>query len=544
MKRSLWLGLAVVVIIVAAVILGFGNKTQKPSDSPANQPTAAAPTAAVTTAPMAGTSESAPAAQTTTDSAATGQSAGSSASSPGSPPAVSTATASSGESTPAVAAGTTGTSAAAAGTAAPADSSVPAGQSASSSPTTATVTSAGGQNAAAPTGTSAAQGGATQADTTSPSAPATSSATAGTEAAGAAPDAATPSVSNNGAPSTATAVESAAPTVAATEATVPTATQQAAVPPSADTQAAPAPAPASPAESAAPSFDVVRVDPAGALVMAGRAASGSEVTVTSNGEVIGTGTADENGEWVILPSNPIPTGNHELGLSARLPDGRSVDADKEVMLAVPETGENVAGETTPTTGGSLAVLVPKDNSGGAVVLQQPAAAAPAAATPSAAAEAEPNGIASGALVLDTVDYDDKGQVIIGGRGTLGATVQVYLDNDLVGAATVDRAGRWQVTPATSVAPRLHTLRVDQIGSDGRVVARVESPFLRAELVELPADQAFIVQPGNSLWRIARRSYGQGPRYTVIYEANREQIRNPDLIYPGQVFTIPPQTQIN
>jgi LysM domain-containing protein len=542
-KRSLWLGLAVVAIIVAAVILGFGNKTQKPSDKPANQPTAAAPMAAETTTSTASTSESAPAAQTIPGSAPTGQSAGSSASSGGSPPAVTTATTGGGESTPAVVAGTTGTNAAAAGTAPLADGSAPVGQSASASPTTAAVTSAGDQNTAATTGTSAAQGAANQADTASPSAPATSSATAGPDTTGASTDAATSIVPNSGAPTTATAVESTAPAVTATESTLPTATQQAALPPAADTQAAAASSPASPAETAAPSFDVVRVDPAGALVMAGRAASGSEVTVTSNGEVIGTGTADENGEWVILPSNPIPTGNHELGLSAKLPDGRSVDADKEVMLAVPETGKNVAGETTPTTGGSLAVLVPKDNSGGAVVLQQPAAAAPAA-TPSAAAEAEPNGIASGTLVLDTVDYDDKGQVIIGGRGTLGATIQVYLDNDLIGAATVDRTGRWQVTPATSVAPRLHTLRVDQIGSDGRVVARVESPFLRAELVELPADQAFIVQPGNSLWRIARRSYGQGPRYTVIYEANREQIRNPDLIYPGQVFSIPPQTQIN
>ena len=296
-------------------------------------------------------------------------------------------------------------------------------------------------------------------------------------------------------------------------------------------------------EESTPSFDVVRVDPAGTLVMAGRAAAGSEVTVTSNGQVIGTGTADENGEWVILPTAPIPAGNHELTLSARLPDGRSLDADREVMLAVPETGKNVAGETAQATGGSLAVSVPKDNNGGAVVLQQPQATTPTTAEPSVV-DAEPSGIASGALVLDTVDYDDKGAVIIGGRGSLGATIQVYLDNALIGATQVDGAGRWQVAPTGSVTPRLHTLRVDQIGTDGRVVARVESPFLRAELVELPADQAFIVQPGNSLWRIARRSYGEGLRYTVIYEANRAQIRNPDLIYPGQVFAIPPQTQSN
>ena len=217
----------------------------------------------------------------------------------------------------------------------------------------------------ATTGTSAAQGGATPADITAPSAPATSSATAGTESAGATPDAATPTVSNNGAPSTAGGAGSDRIDSADRDA--------AGRSPAIDRYASgPGLDPDLAGRGRAPSFDVVRVDPAGALVMAGRAASGSEVTVTSNGEVIGTGTADENGEWVILPSNPIPTGNHELGLSAKLPDGRSVDADKEVMLAVPETGKNVAGETTPTTGGSLAVWSPKDNSGGAVVLQQPA----------------------------------------------------------------------------------------------------------------------------------------------------------------------------
>jgi nucleoid-associated protein YgaU len=337
------------------------------------------------------------------------------------------------------------------------------------------------------------------------------------------------------------AASSAAPAKSPAVGTDPTASQQAALPSTPPAVAAEAPLPKP--ESSRPSFDVVRVDPAGVLVMAGRADSGSEVTVTSDGRVIGTATADAGGSWVILPAEPMPAGNHELALSARLADGRSLDADKLVMLAVPESGKKIAGETGQTGGGSLAVLVPKDSTGGAVVLQQPEPA-PAAAIQPPAAAAEPSGIASGALVLDVVDYDDRGAVVIGGRGTPGAAVQVYLDNRLVGATTVDPSGRWQLTPAETVAPRLHTLRVDQISPDGRVVARVESPFLRAGRVELPADQAFIVQPGNSLWRIARRSYGVGLRYTVIYEANRSQIRDPDLIYPGQVFAIPPQTQVN
>ena len=44
--------------------------------------------------------------------------------------------------------------------------------------------------------------------------------------------------------------------------------------------------------------------------------------------------------------------------------------------------------------------------------------------------------------------------------------------------------------------------------------------------------------GDNLWRISQRTYGRGERYTVIYDANQQQIRNPDLIYPGQMFVLP------
>ena len=51
-------------------------------------------------------------------------------------------------------------------------------------------------------------------------------------------------------------------------------------------------------------------------------------------------------------------------------------------------------------------------------------------------------------------------------------------------------------------------------------------------------QAITVQPGNTLWAISRERYGKGILYVRIYEANRDRIRDPDLIYPGQVFAIP------
>ena len=86
---------------------------------------------------------------------------------------------------------------------------------------------------------------------------------------------------------------------------------------------------------------------------------------------------------------------------------------------------------------------------------------------------------------------------------------------------------------------LHTLRIDQLTSRGQVSARVETPFQRAILPPgSVAEGKVIVQPGHNLWRLARNAYGSGLRYTDIFSANREQIRDPNLIYPGQAFAVP------
>ncbi len=72
------------------------------------------------------------------------------------------------------------------------------------------------------------------------------------------------------------------------------------------------------------------------------------------------------------------------------------------------------------------------------------------------------------------------------------------------------------------------------------MSRIAVPFQRDQisLAQLGGDRV-VVQPGENLWRLARESYGTGVRYTVIYQANAAQIRNPRLIYPGQVLAMPP-----
>ncbi|MBV1797400.1 LysM peptidoglycan-binding domain-containing protein [Siccirubricoccus sp. G192] len=303
---------------------------------------------------------------------------------------------------------------------------------------------------------------------------------------------------------------------------------------------APAPvgqAPAAPAVAEAPRFDVARVGARGMVVTAGRAAPGAEVMLLEAGRELGRARADARGEWVILPGGPLPSGARELALAARSPGGEAVPGQETVLLVVPEAPVAMARALPqPLAGGEagtpgpLAVLLPQAGATGAAprILQGGAAAAePGTAQPRQR------------LGLDVVDYDDAGAMRFAGSAVPGATVRLYVGQRHAGDAVADAAGRWQLTPAGQPTPGRHTLRVDQLAASGTVAARIEVPFQRDQMAgDLVQDGRLIVQPGQNLWWIARRVYGRGLRYTVIYQANREQIRDPRLIYPGQVFAVP------
>jgi nucleoid-associated protein YgaU len=290
--------------------------------------------------------------------------------------------------------------------------------------------------------------------------------------------------------------------------------------------AAPSPQKPGAAGEVVPSFDVVRIDPQGNAVMAGRAAPGAEVAILDKDKEIGRVTADANGEWVWVPEAPLKPGSLELGLSAQVPGQPAVQSKSTVVLVVPEPHKDIAGRETGSGSGALVLKVPKEG-GLSEVVQAPG-------TPGT-----PSDVQAGRLTLDVIDYDEKGKLALGGRAQPGAHLRVYLDNEVLGETTTADSGRWMLRPERPVATGTYRLRVDGIGGDGKVIARIELPFTRSERVaDVNGMSSVIVQPGNSLWRIARRSYGSGVQYTVIYEANKEQIRDPDLIYPGQIFTIP------
>jgi nucleoid-associated protein YgaU len=287
---------------------------------------------------------------------------------------------------------------------------------------------------------------------------------------------------------------------------------------------------AQPGEGAtAPSFDVVRVNPNGDAVIAGRAEPGATVTLLDDGKVIGSAKADDRGDWVLLPNSAVAPGEHKFTLQAQVQGGAAKPSERMVIVVVPAPAKDIAGNAVAAPAGALALSVPQNGDGPSEILNMPTSS-PAADVPTGPVKAP---------TLDVVDFDQEGQMSLAGRAPADSKVVLYLDDKLMGSATADPQGRWSFVPSEPLSIGRHELRVDQVGADGKVIARIVQPIEQPDFAALtPSGSQIVVQPGNSLWRLARRTYGDGLRFSVIYEANKERVRDPDLIYPGQVLTLP------
>jgi nucleoid-associated protein YgaU len=323
-----------------------------------------------------------------------------------------------------------------------------------------------------------------------------------------------------------------------------------------------------------PEFDVVRIEADGGALVAGRAQAGSALTLRLDGQEIEAMRADSGGSFVTLLTLSTSAVPRVLSLEMAMDDGSIIAAEQTVIIApltppvavaaletpvetaVDAPADVVAEVVTPqaaepTTSEATAVATAEEVVPEVVVAEVIPAAAPTILIADAdgvrvvqTAENAEAPEAKDQLVLDTIAYDTTGDVILSGRGEAETDVQVYLDNQPVQATTVNEAGNWRAALA-DVEPGTYTLRVDEIGAGGEVISRIETPFQREDqtvLDALPASATGVsvitVQPGFTLWGIAREAFGEGVLYVRVFEANQELIGDPDLIYPGQVFIIP------
>lgn len=335
-------------------------------------------------------------------------------------------------------------------------------------------------------------------------------------------------------------------------------------------------------QDAAPIFDIVRVTDLGNVLVAGKAPARVQVAALIDEAQVADTVSSDAGEFVMLFDVEPSRSPRVLELEVRLPEGGRIRSADTLMLAPssaaltaddPGAQQMVAREvaTTPLFGTPSAPARPElsgepDIAPAATAERQalprdmaradaPEADAPLAVLMRAdgsvqvlgnAPRLPEAGRAQGNVVIDSVVYDREGDVVMGGRSGRGlADIQIYLDNQPILRTRADADGAWQAQLA-GIERGVYRLRVDELNAAAQVTSRAEIPFERVtpELArEAAGPQALIVQPGNTLWDMSAQKYGDGRRFMRIFDANRDQIRDPDLIFPGQVFVVPePATQ--
>ena len=235
-------------------------------------------------------------------------------------------------------------------------------------------------------------------------------------------------------------------------------------------------------------------------------------------------------------SQPVETAEAEA------PAAQAPEVGTETAPTAPDAPQVASAE--PETPAPVASVAPTDSP------EEPVAMAAQAVTPVVILSSEtgvevlqaPSPEVMDDVAIDSITYSDIGDVSLSGRGRSGGFIRIYLDDKPITVSRIAEDGRWRAE-LPNVDTGIYRLRVDEVDEAGTVQSRVETPFKR-EAPQAVADaqptlaSTVTVQPGSTLWAIARDRYGEGIAYVRVFNANKDLIRDPDLIYPGQVFTVP------
>lgn len=338
---------------------------------------------------------------------------------------------------------------------------------------------------------------------------------------------------------------------------------------------APAPSPAKPAQVAPavaakrqpiiPQFDTVRVEPSGETVVAGHGAPGAKVALLAGDKVIGEVQAGDSGDFVIVPQ-VLPPGDYVLSLRSGSGADVRVQSQQTIAVSVPAKGQK--GVVVALTEPGKPSLLLSDPTALRAGTEKQGEQGKGETSPSQASEPKPS------VAVKTAEVD-KGGFYTAGFAPPRTHLRIYLNGSALADVVADAEGHWSLTIAKGVRAGHYVVRADAIDTEGKVIARAEVPFdvpvaiaeagapkagaarenskdgdgkpkLAAAATPSPGPSRAVVPQigtatvarGDSLWRISRNVFGHGIRYTSIYQANASEIRDPNLIYPGQVFVLP------
>ena len=302
-------------------------------------------------------------------------------------------------------------------------------------------------------------------------------------------------------------------------------------------------------------IDLARVKPDGAAVFAGTAAPNAKIRIFEGDILLGETIANANGEWVIVLEKSLAAGQHLISVAMERSDGTTEMADRSLAVEIyqdTETKPLVA--LLPETATEVPVLIqspddvdkakPAATASGSIVADAAKAdaatletAEPAPAKPQANKQIAASQIA--ALAPSAIVWRDASRILISGTSRGGVRVTVNDAKGQFGEALVLADGAWQVAGSLDMDIAVNQLRFALFDDANQIIARYDLPVKARDLAKgQDGSPLVVVNKGDMLWRIAYHQLGEGVKYVDIVRRNQQDIADPDLIYPKQIFAVP------
>jgi len=305
-----------------------------------------------------------------------------------------------------------------------------------------------------------------------------------------------------------------------------------------------------PTPAALLTIDLARVKPDGAAVFAGTAAPNIKIRIFEGNILLGETIANANGEWVIVLEKSLAAGQHLISVAMERSDGKTEMAVRSLAVEIYQDTE-----TKP-----LVALLPETATEVPMLIQSPddadtakpvataseaamAYAEKADAAMSKAADAAPenpqakNQIAT--LAPSAIVWRDASRILISGTSRGGVRVTVNDAKGQFGEALVLADGVWQVAGSLDMDIAVNHLRFALFDDANQIIVRYNLPIKARDLAKgQDGSPLVVVNKGDMLWRIAYHQLGEGIKYVDIVRHNKQDISNPDLIYPKQIFAVP------
>jgi len=307
-------------------------------------------------------------------------------------------------------------------------------------------------------------------------------------------------------------------------------------------------------------IDLARVKPDGAAVFAGTAAPNAKISIFEGDILLGETIANGSGEWVIVLEKMLAPGQHLISVAMERPDGSKELSDRSLAVEIYQDAESkplVA--LLPETATDVPVLIqspddvepaqPASTTATVTVTPSPAKPQPASTTATVTvtpspAKPQPD-IATtqlAALTPTAIVWRDAGSILISGTSRGGIKVTATDPKRSFGEALVLADGDWQIAGSFDMSLTVKHLRFELYDEANRVIAHYDLPISARDLAKgQDGSPLIVVNKGDALWRIAYHQLGEGVKYVDIVRRNRQDISDPNLIYPKQIFAVPNAT---